>query len=798
MDFSEEKREVKPPAKKGRSFLKWLCITFLLLLIGASLTAGAAYVYFSRDLPSVSALKAYRPPTVSTVYAADGTIVAEFFRERRIVIPLETMPPMLIEAFLAAEDARFFQHKGIDPLGILRAFMKNIQASGIVQGGSTITQQVAKSFFLSPERSYLRKIREAILAYRIERYLGKEEILHLYLNQIFLGHGAYGVEAAAQNYFGLSSADLSLAQCAMLAGLPQAPSRYSPFRHPERARERQLYVLSRMVANGVLSEEDAEKARQEKLEIYPRQNIYMEMAPYFTEHIRQHILNRYGEKALYEEGLQIRTTLDINAQRAAENALQKGLLDLDKRQGFRGARRNVGLSGVETALSDMEKENGFPEPVPEMLSRGIVVHVDNTGKKTRVRFGKNTGEIPMETMRWARKPDPDIPHYNARIQTPGQALRVGDDILVRLVKKQENGLWELRLEQTPTIQGALLCMEVSTGMVRAIMGGYDFRASQFNRALQSRRQAGSSFKPFIYAAALDKGYTPASVIVDNAFVFRDRERDFTWKPKNYQDTFYGPTLLREALAKSRNVITIKIMEDIGLEYTLEYVRKLGITSPINRDLSIALGSSGHSLLELVNGYEVFANQGQLTEPLFVTEIRDRDGRLIEKNAPFHERVIPEETAFLMTSLLESVVSNGTGWRAKALTRKGWPVAAKTGTTNNLNDAWFLGYTPAYVAGVWVGFDEEGQLGDGETGSRAAAPIWVDFMETLHASRKPMAFPPPPPGIVSVRIDTKTGLLPTPESEATAFEYFQKGNEPTEYSPRSGEIENEKDFFKEGL
>ncbi|MDY0162125.1 PBP1A family penicillin-binding protein [Desulfobotulus sp.] len=783
------------PPKAPRRFILWgfLILFFLFLMIVAG--SGGAYFYFSRDLPSVSTLKAYRPPTISTVYAADGTIVAEFFRERRIVIPLKDMPEQLIQAFLAAEDARFFQHKGIDPMGILRAFIKNVQASGIVQGGSTITQQVAKSFFLSPERSYTRKIREAILAYRIERYLEKEEILHLYLNQIFLGHGAYGVEAAAQNYFGLSSKNLSLAQCAMLAGLPQAPSRYSPFRHPERARERQLYVLSRMVSSGVISAEAAEKARNETLEIYPRQNIYMEMAPYYTEHIRQYVLNRYGEKALYEEGLHIRTALDLSMQRAAENALQKGLLDLDKRQGFRGALRNVGLSGIEAAIAESPPT---PSPAPDIITHGFVVNVDNAGAKTRVRFGRHTGEIPLDTMRWARRPNPDIPHYNARIQNPSQALRVGDEILVRLIRQNEDGIWELRLEQTPKAQSALLCMEAETGKVRAMMGGRDFRSSQFNRAIQSRRQAGSAFKPFIYAAALDKGYTPASVIVDNAFVFRDRQRDFTWKPKNYQDTFYGPTLLREALAKSRNVITIKILEDIGIDYTLGYVRKLGLTSPINRDLSIALGSSGHSLLEIVNAYGIFAHQGQLFEPVFVTEIRDRDGRLLEKNTPFHEKVVSEETAFLMTSLLESVVSNGTGWRAKSLTAKGWPVAAKTGTTNNLNDAWFVGYTPAYVTGVWVGFDEEGPLGDGETGSRAAAPIWVDFMEAIHAGLKPRPFAPPPPGIVTVRIDTQTGLLPIPESEATAFEYFHKGHEPTAFSPRSGEIENEKDFFKQGL
>ncbi|MCW7754605.1 PBP1A family penicillin-binding protein [Desulfobotulus sp. H1] len=798
MSSHHRNRRTSPPRGRFISIIKWFFITIFVCSAAAAGLAGTAFFYFSKDLPSVSALKAYRPPAISTVYAEDGTIVAEFFRERRIVISLSDMPDHLIEAFLAAEDSRFFQHRGIDPQGILRAFIKNIQASNIVQGGSTITQQVAKSFFLTPERSYARKMREAILAYRIERYLEKEEILHLYLNQIFLGHGAYGVEAAAQNYFGVSARDLSLAQAAILAGLPQAPSRYSPFRHPERARERQLYVLSRMVSGGILSQEEAETAREEKLSIYPRQNLYIEMAPYYTEYVRQYVLQRYGEKTLYEEGLQIHTALNLSIQREAEKAILKGLADLDKRQGYRGPLSNVGVAGIEAAVASIGEDSGETPVKTNMITRAIVVHVDNQGQKTRVRFGKHTGEIPLSTMRWARRPNPEVAYYDIRIQRPGDALKVGDEILVRLVEKQENGIWDLRLEQIPKAQAALLCMEVGTGKVRAMMGGRDFRDSQFNRAIQSRRQAGSSFKPFIYAAALDKGYTPASIIVDNAFVFRDETRDFTWKPKNYQDTFYGPTMLREALNKSRNVITIKIMEDIGMDYTLGYVRKLGLTSPINRDLSIALGSSGHSLLELVNAYGVFANQGKLADPVFINRIEDRDGNLLENNRPFHEKVLSEETAFLMTSLLETAVSNGTGWRARTLSRKGWPVAAKTGSTNELQDAWFVGYTPQLITGVWVGFDDEASLGEGETGSRAAAPIWVDFMEAAHENLPPTSFPPAPPGIVTVKIDTETGLLPIAESKSSAFEFFQKGNEPVEFTPRSGQIEDEKDFFKQGL
>ncbi|TWI75621.1 penicillin-binding protein 1A [Desulfobotulus alkaliphilus] len=796
MTSPSPKADRPAPRRLLRKTGKWLFFSLFFLILGASITLAAAYLYFSKDLPSVASLKSYRPPAISTVYAQDGTVVAEFFRERRIVIPLEEMSEQLVQAFLSAEDSRFFEHRGIDPLAITRALVKAAQDKSITQGGSTITQQVAKNFFLTPERSYARKIREAILAYRIETALEKEAILHLYMNQIFLGHGAYGVEAAAQNYFGTSARDLSLAQASILAGLPQAPSRYSPFRHPERAKERQLYVLSRMVHDGVISQEEAKKARNEKLEIHPRQNIYIEMAPYYTEHVRQYVLNRYGEKALYEDGLQIHTALDLSIQRNAEKAIHKGLDDLDKRQGFRGPLRHVGITGIEAAVAAIGET--LDNPGPDTLTHGIVVDVDNQNGKTRVRFGKHTGEIPLSSMRWARRPNPEVAHYNVRLQRPGQALKTGDEILVRLVKKLENGLWELRLEQIPKAQAALLCMETGNGKVRAIMGGRDFRASQFNRAIQSRRQVGSAFKPFVYAAALDKGYTPASIIVDTAFVFRDQERDFTWKPRNYQETFYGPTMLREALNKSRNVITVKVLQDIGIDYTLSYVRKLGLTSPINRDLSIALGSSGHSLLELVNAYAVFANEGRLSDPIFVTEIRDRDGKLLEKNRPFSEKVISDETAFLMTSLLESAVTNGTGWRARTIIQKGWPVAAKTGSTNNLQDAWFVGYSPAYITGVWVGMDEEANLGEGETGSRAAAPIWVDFMEAVHENRIPKTFPPPPPGIVTVNIDADTGLLPTAESRSTTFEYFKKGHEPVDFSPRSGQIEDEKDFFKQGL
>lgn len=789
----------KPQRRKKRYILlKWLTVLFFLGVFAAAAVSTGIYLHFSKGLPSVVSLHDYRPPTVSTMYAADGTKIAEFFKERRIVIPLESMPRTLRMAFVSAEDARFFEHRGIDFISILRAFIKNLKAGGIVQGGSTITQQVTKSFFLSPERRYARKIREAILAHRIEKHLTKDEILYLYLNQIYLGHGAYGVEAAAHNYFGKHAKDLNLAESAILAGLPQAPSRYSPFHHPELAKERQVYVLNRMVAGGVITRQQADEALREQMDIRPRQNLFIEKAPYYTEHVRRYLIDKYGEDRLYNDGLTIRTAVDLSMQQAAGAAVKKGLRDLDKRQGYRGAIRNVGISGVEKAAAAIAKElEGIPL-TPGIETRGIVIAVQDREKTVSVRFGDQIGTIAFATMRWARKPDPQVFYREGRIKHPGKALKVGDEIRIRLGEKAEDGTWQLHLEQTPKAQAALLCIEAGSGAVRAMIGGRDFRASQFNRAIQSRRQPGSAFKPFIYSAALDKGYSPASVIMDNAFVFKDAERDFKWKPKNYKGTFHGPTLLRTGLAKSRNVITIKVLQDIGLDYAIGYARKLGISSPINRDLSIALGSSGHSILEIVNAYAVFADGGNLTEPVFVTEVRDRNGVLLEKTDTLRERVIPASTAFLMTSLLESVVKSGTGWRAKPLLRKGWPVAGKTGTTNNLFDAWFVGYTPAYITGTWVGFDEEGSLGEGETGSRASAPIWIDFMEEIHKDKSPINFPAPPQDVITVKIDQKTGLLPIPESETVGFEFFRKGTEPTTYTPKPDRVEDKEDFFKMGI
>ena len=790
--------------KKGffrKLFLWSLLLGFILILFGA--VAGVAtFYYLSLDLPQIATLTDYQPPIITTVYSDDGRKIAEFSKERRIIIPLAEMPQMLIDAFIAAEDSRFYKHKGIDVYSIMRAFFKNLEAGTIVQGGSTITQQVTKSFFLTPERSYTRKIKEAILAYRIDKVFNKSEILYLYLNQIYLGHAAYGVGAAAENYFGKPVKDLNLAECAILAGLPQAPSKYSPFKYPQRAQQRQIYVLNRMVAEGYISNAQVSEALETELDIRPRRNWYIEEIPYYTEHVRRYLESKFGKDTLYTQGLQVYTAVNVEIQKAARREIQKGLYDLDKRQGYRGPLKHLEAEEIEAFSKTLQDELDAKPLAEGQTVTGVVIQVDNRKKMVTVRLGKAQGRIELKDMQWARKPDPEVAYYHSKLKKPSQALQVGDVILVKLMGQIEGTeLWGLALEQEPIAQAALLSIEAETGLVKAMVGGKDFRETQFNRAFQSRRQPGSAFKPIIYAAALDKQfedperiYTPATIIIDSPIIYEDEERDHKWKPHNYKEKFFGPTLLRDALAKSRNVVTIKILQDIGVDYTREYAAKLGIGSELSPDLSIALGSSGVSLLELTNAYSVFANQGFLIEPVFITRIEDRDGNVIEETVPERTKVIEKTTAYIMTHLMEGVVQYGTGWRAKALGR---PVAGKTGTSNDLVDAWFMGYTSELITGVWVGFDEEAPLGKSETGSRAASPIWVDFMKQV-LDGVPVKVFPVPEGVVFTKIDAETGLLPIPESKDTVFVCFKEGTVPTDSTKRPDEITEEDDFFKKDL
>jgi penicillin-binding protein 1A len=591
------------------------------------------------------------------------------------------------------------------------------------------------------------------------------------------------VEAAAENYFGKKASELNLAECAILAGLPQAPSRYSPFRHPDKAKERQAYVLKRMVVDGYISQKEATDAINTVLDIKPRRNLNIEEVPAYTEVVRRHVEAKYGADTLYNQGLQIYTAVNVDMQKTARDAVQKGLAVLDKRQGYRGPLQHLAPGAIDVFCQNLAQKPENGPLVQDSVVSGVVIEVNNKAGRATIRMGAGRGVLDSDDMRWALA--------GRRI---GQVLKVGDVILIRLKAQGKAGLWALSLEQVPKVQGALLCIAPGTGQVKAMVGGRDFRDSQFNRAIQSRRQPGSAFKPVIYAAAIDKGYTPASVIIDSPIVFEDAQQDKVWKPKNYEEKFLGPTLLRDALAHSRNVITIKILQSIGTDYVVGYARKLGITSTLEKNLSLALGSSGVSLLELTEAYSVFNNLGDRIKPVFITKIVDRSGKVLEQAAPTEESVISKATAYIMTSLLQSVIEEGTGRRVLSLNR---PAAGKTGTTNDFHDAWFIGYTPQYTTGVWVGFDNEASLGRGETGARAASPIWLDFMQQVLAGKPAQVFQIPK-GVVFAKIDADTGLLPIPESKHTIFECFKEGTVPTEYTPKPDAVVRPDQFFKSNM
>ena len=755
-------------------------LLFVLAFIGICSGAYLWYIW-SSNLPYIGSLKEYRPPIITEVFSDNGEVTGVFCDEKRIVVPLEGLPLSLIQAFVAAEDARFFEHEGVDIKSIIRAFFKNLTAGKIEQGGSTITQQVTRSLLLrNTKRTYRRKVREAILSIQLEKHFPKERILFLYLNQIYLGQGAYGVEAAARTYFNRSAKDLDLAESALLAGLPQAPARYSPISHFERAKARQKYVLERMSKEGYITDGQQKAAWDVPLNIKAATENPFEKAPYFTEHVRRYLLETYGRDLLYRGGLKVHTTLSLKMQRAARMALGKGLYELDKREGYRGPLKSL----VPEEISDFNAEatEKFASTPPEIGSviEGLVEKVDDEGKEITVRIGKDLGRITLSRMEWAREPNPEVAYYSTSVKKPSEVLKEGYVVLVRILEGGgEPFTWELSLEQTPEVQGALFCMAPDTGEVSAMVGGRDFAVSQFNRAIQSRRQPGSAFKPIIYAAALDWGMSPASILMDAPYISEQNPDEEVWKPKNYKKKFFGPTIFRTALTMSRNVITVKILKKIRVNYAIQYARKMGIESNLSPDLSLALGSSGVSLMEVTRAYSVFANGGMLVKPIFIKRVENRNGQIIEENQPVVSEAISKATAYVMTDLLRAVIQEGTAWRIKALKR---PAAGKTGTTNNLRDAWFMGYTPDLVTGVWAGYDDRKAMGKSETGSRAASPIWLYFMSDVLMKRPAVDFQVPE-GVVFAKIDAKTGLLAGPYSQKTVFQAFKKGSEPKEYSPK---------------
>ena len=778
----------KKSTKRGgivKRIFVWLFALALLLTL-----AGAGFIYFLVDgLPSISSLKDYRPSIITRVYADNGQLIDEFYLEDRKIVQVTDLPKFVIQAFVAAEDARFFRHKGIDINSIIRAFFKNVEAGTIVQGGSTITQQVAKSLFLSPEKKYIRKFKEAILAYRIDKYLKKYEILNLYLNHIYLGHGAYGIETASQHYFGKSAEKLTLPEAALLAGLPKAPNRYSPSRHPERAHRRQIYVLGRMAEDGYITEKEKIAAIEMPVEL-KKAEIKDKIAPYFTENVRRYIQTKYGSDVLYREGLEVYTTLDMTCQKAASDAVARGLRDLDKRQGYRGVLKRVSEEDIESFVEEMEVD--MNKPLEGRIVKAIVVDVDSGEKSVRLRVGEHEGTMTLKNMSWARVPDPKIAYNAAKVKDPADVLKTGDVVEVKVLSVADGKL-DLALEQEPLVQGALLAMDSNTGEIKAMVGGRSYKKSEFNRATQSKRQPGSAFKPFIFTAAFDKGMTPATTLMDSPVIYRDTLKDSLWKPRNFSEKFYGPTTLRTALIKSRNLVTIKLLKEIGINYAADYAVNMGITTPLTRDLSMALGTSGVTLLEMVRGYGIFANGGKRVRPFFIKKIVDRTGNIVEENVPEVEQAVDPGIAYITSHLLQEVVKGGTGWRVRALGR---PVAGKTGTTNDLKDAWFMGFTPSLAAGVWVGFDDLKPLGKYETGSRAASPIFLYFMEKALAGTPVESFSPPE-GVVFAKIDPKTGALAGPDSEKYIFECFLEGTAPTETVPEDDD-NNDEEFFRYDL
>ena len=725
----------------------------LILLVMASGAAAGVFFAFLRDLPSLDGLEDYQPSIVTTLYTDQDEPFASFYEQRRIPLPLAKIPPQFKQAVLAVEDSRFYEHRGLSPRAIARAMIMNLLTRRKSQGGSTITQQLARILFLTPEKSFTRKIKEALLAVEVEKHYSKDKILELYFNQVYFGHGAYGVEAAAQTYFKKSVGELNLAEVAMLAGLPSAPNRFSPILDPARARRRRDHVLNRMVEMKLISREQAAAAGQTPFDetLFTRSRT---IAPYFVEHVRQSLEDTYGAYALYNSGLKVYTTLNLKMQRAAEEALVGGLRDLDKARGFRPRKEQ----GTETARARI---GPYTPRVGEILP-GTVLRVKP--KSLEVQLGRYRGEISLESIQWTK------------IRNLAEAFHEGDPILVQVLSVDERRkTMDLSLEQDPELEGALVALDPRDGAIKAMIGGYDFERSKFNRAVQARRQPGSAFKPFVYATAFDRGLTPSTIIEDSpiTFHFRVEGKEVEWSPENYDRKFHGPTTLRRALENSINVVTVKLIEQVGVDPVIRMAHQMGIESDLRREVALALGVSEVTPLELVSAYGVIANGGVRAEPFVIRKVTDSQGRILEEHIVEPQEVMRPETAYVLTNVMKGVVERGTGARAHVLKR---PLAGKTGTSSEATDVWFVGFTPNLVAGVWIGYDVKRSLGSAETGSRLALPPWIAFMQKALTDLPPDDFPVPE-NVVAIPVNYMTGLPDPQDDKGAILEYFIKGTEP---------------------
>jgi penicillin-binding protein 1A len=759
------------------------------MLLCLAVAAGVLLQQFNAGLPDYDSLARYEPPVMTRIHAADGQLVAEHARERRLYLPIQAVPDLVRAAFLSAEDKNFYEHSGIDVMGVIRAVVVNLRNSGSGRrpvGASTITQQVAKNFLLSDEISYERKLKEALLALRIEQAYSKDKIFELYLNEIYLGIGSYGIAAAALNYFDKPVNQLTIAEAAYLAALPKAPENYNPFRFTDRAVERRNWVIDRMVENGYIRAADGETAKASTLEvtIRPRGN-YLFASEFFAEEVRRNLIELYGADKLYEGGLSVRTTLDPELQIAARDKLHEGLIRFDQARGYRGPVTNIDITGDwGKLLGEIPALSDVPEwRLAVVLSAGDeeagIGLQPGRATSGELSDERETGTIPLDQMEWAKSGLRGV----ASVLTPGAV------IYVQAVADQR-GIWKLR--QPPEIQGAMVAMDPYTGRVLAMVGGFSFAQSEFNRASQAWRQPGSSFKPFVYAAALDNGYTPSSVVLDAPIEVRSGDQ--VWRPENYGGDYMGPATLRTGIERSRNTMTVRLAQDMGMPLVVEYAKRFGVYDDLAPYLPMALGAGETTVLRMVTAFSTIANGGRKIEPTLIDRIQDRFGKTIYQHdqricegcdaaewtgqaepelVDNREQVLDPMTAYQITSMMEGVVQRGT---ATVVREVGKPIAGKTGTTNDEKDAWFVGFSPDLVVGVFIGYDQPRHMGRGQTGGVLAAPIFTEFMKVALADAPPKEFQVPA-GIELIPIDRRTGLRAQGAGAGVILEAFKPGTSP---------------------
>jgi penicillin-binding protein 1A len=720
-----------PPVEIGGKKLVGRLLFGLLVLASALVgaTAGLLLVY-STDLPQVEELERYRPSSITELYDDHGRIIGSFALQRRVVASYDDYPQVLRDALISIEDKDFYRHWGINVWRIAGAAYRDMESGGKVQGASTLTMQLARNLFLSPDRSFHRKIQEALLAIQIERRFTKPQIFTLYANQIFLGHGVYGFEAASEYYFSKPAKQLTLDEAALLAGLPKAPGYYSPITHPDRSMKRRNLVINSMLEDGKITAAQANQARNLPLQL-KLQHDPNSIAPYFVEEIRRYLENKYGSDQVHEGGLRVYTSLNMDLQKAAYQDVLDGLAAYERRHGWKGHLENV-LS-KDITVANYEHPDWEEEPEANGYEHALVTSV--SPGSASVKFGRYVATLSPADAIWTQHKLPDL-------------FKVGDIVYVKVAS-----LTPLRvsLEQDSGAQGALICLDNATGEIKAMVGGRDFSESKFNRATQALRQVGSSFKPYVYTAAIDQGAKPDDTILDAPVSFQTASGPYT--PHNYDEKFEGTITLRRALAQSRNIPALKLADSIGIKTVIEYAHRFGVTSNIPAYLPVALGSAEITLIEQTAAYSVFPDDGVRITPRYITKVADYEGRVLEEDFPDVKDVVSARTARIMTSLLEGVVQHGTAIAAASLK---YPLGGKTGTTNDFTDAWFVGFSPSTTAGVWIGYDEKKSLGAKETGARAALPIWIDFMKVALAGKDPGEFEPPPAlpsNAVAQKVDT---------------------------------------------